>query len=286
MLHKRLIVLALSLVVVTAPAIVATRYISGQSNQQPKPLIMKVLRGKEHLKTKPTRQEIASVKPVQENERQLEDSIPKHVPLKIKIKKDKEKAFRDLKNEKWARDFELEVTNTGDKPIYEFYLLLVTDVKAAAGYRIVAPLTYGRPELADLKARPTDQDVPLQSGETYVLKIHPGQWQAWDQMRKKENRPDPKKIQIKLQGISFGDGTGYFGNDGELLPRSLDPEKQSNNCLEPRSRSGPFVEIWDTIASQIGLGATLKNTRPATFLPVNFLFSEPSKFSLAPPESC
>ena len=46
-------------------------------------------------------------------ERELEDKIPKHLPIKVKIKKEKEKAFKDLKNEKWLRDFELEITNTG-----------------------------------------------------------------------------------------------------------------------------------------------------------------------------
>src|SRR5947209_4753818 len=61
----------------------------------------------------------------QSEERVLEDTIPKHLPIKVKIKKEKEKAFKDLKNEKWLRDFELEVTNTGDKPIYYLGLLIV-----------------------------------------------------------------------------------------------------------------------------------------------------------------
>ena len=34
-----------------------------------------------------------------------------------------------LKNEKWVREFELEVTNTGDKPIYFLFLDLIADVK-------------------------------------------------------------------------------------------------------------------------------------------------------------
>ena len=50
-------------------------------------------------------------------ERIFENKIPAHIPIKIKIKKGKEESFKDLKNEKWLREFELEVTNTGDKPI-------------------------------------------------------------------------------------------------------------------------------------------------------------------------
>jgi hypothetical protein len=55
---------------------------------------------------------------LEKEERQLEDAIPKHVPIKVKIKAEKEKAFKDLHNEKWLRDLEIEVTNTGTKPIY------------------------------------------------------------------------------------------------------------------------------------------------------------------------
>src|SRR4028118_1708036 len=51
---------------------------------------------------------------MQKEERELEDKIPKHLPLKIKVK--------NLNNEKWARDVEVEVTNTGDKPIYHLSL--------------------------------------------------------------------------------------------------------------------------------------------------------------------
>src|SRR5450432_4703168 len=60
-----------------------------------------------------------------EGERVLEDLIPKHVPIKVKIKKEKEQSFKDLKNEKWAREFELELTNTGGKAIYSLSLMLV-----------------------------------------------------------------------------------------------------------------------------------------------------------------
>src|SRR4029079_9406426 len=101
-------------------------------------------------------------------ERVLEDKIPSHVPIKVKIKKEKEPAFKDLNNKKWAHDFELEVTNTGDKPIYSLSLMLVTDVKAAAGFSIVAPLSYGK--LGKLTDLASPDDVPIKPGETYVFR--------------------------------------------------------------------------------------------------------------------
>ena len=62
-------------------------------------------------------------------ERIFENKIPAHIPIKIKVRKEKEESFKDLKNEKWLRQFELEVTNTGDKPIYFLYIMLGTNVK-------------------------------------------------------------------------------------------------------------------------------------------------------------
>jgi hypothetical protein len=47
-----------------------------------------------------------------QDERVFEDKIPSHIPIKIKIKKEKEKSFKDLRNEKWLSEFEIEVTNT------------------------------------------------------------------------------------------------------------------------------------------------------------------------------
>jgi hypothetical protein len=146
----------------------------------------------------------------------LEDTIPKHVPIKIRIKREKETAFKDLKNERWARDFELEVTNTGNKPIYTLSLLLVTDLKAAAGFRIVAPLVYGKLGKMTDKAEPND--IPIKPGETYIFKIHSGQLNAWDKIQLKERRAHPKKIEVKFEGLNFGDGTGLVGEDGEAIP--------------------------------------------------------------------
>src|SRR5947207_12895073 len=71
----------------------------------------------------------ASLKKNQQGQRQLVDQIPKQVPLRVKIKKDKEDKFKDVTNPDWGSDFELEVTNIGDKPIYEVSLILIIDHK-------------------------------------------------------------------------------------------------------------------------------------------------------------
>jgi len=180
----------------------------------------------------------------QEQERHLEILIPKHVPLGIKIRKEKEKEFKDLNNEKWARDFELEVTNTGDKPIYSFDFLLKLDVTAAAGYQIIAPLSYGRDELSDHRVRAKPEDDALEPGESVILKIHPSQIEWWERARREEHRAHPTKVEIKFQNLSFGDGTGLMGDAGVAVPRKIPPQSNLRRSGPPRDKSWRNVLQW------------------------------------------
>lgn len=244
MLAKRLS-LALSFLVIAACLVVATRYISGHPKEQRKPMSLTVLRGKDHLKNKPTKQEIALVKAANDDaERKLEDEIPKHIPLRIKIKKEKEKDFKDLKNEKWARDFELEVTNTGEKPIYFLSVYLFTDVKAAKGYDIAFPLSYGPVEFGDVRVKARPNDVGILPGETVALKIHPGNLAGWEIRNREEKRPQPKKIRAIFQFMNFGDGTGFVGTEGLAIPRITNQKSGFGTCIPKGFGDLPDLLTW------------------------------------------
>ena len=143
------------------------------------------------------------------NERVFENTIPKDVPIKIKIKQEKEVSFKDLQNEKWLNEFELELTNTGDKPIYFLYITMGTGVKISDS-EIVFPLHYGRAGLGDIVTKAEPDDVPIKPGETYVLKM--GEVTAWEKGVHEGRWPQATKFRAELQALSFGDGTGYFGN--------------------------------------------------------------------------
>jgi hypothetical protein len=156
-------------------------------------------------------------------ERELEIDIPKHLPIKVKIKKEKEKAFKDLKNEKWLTDFELEVTNTGGKPIYFLAILLeMPELVSESGRQLAYPLIYGRQELADLTSQVRDDDLPLVPGESYTFKIQEKWAKGMQQMRARTNKPDPTRVQVRFQMINFGDGTGFMGIDGVSVPHGSD----------------------------------------------------------------
>jgi hypothetical protein len=204
-------------------------------------------------------------------ERVLEDMIPAHVPIKVKIKKEKEKAYKDLNNAKWARDFELELTNTGNKPIYSLYLLLVLpEIRhETTGLNLVFPLTYGRDEIGEATSMATPEDVPIKPGETYVFKIHPGQVPAWEKEQREQNRPQPTRIQIKLQILSFGDGTGYIGSGGDAVHRKISKQSSGSGCLDQPIRDGP--KLWDSLFKTANQSRLLPATNsPASSLPVNF----------------
>lgn len=175
----------------------------------------------------------------QDEEGQLETIVPKHVPLKIKIKKEKEKEFKDLNNERWARDFELEITNTGDKSIYSLAFMLVLDVKDDSGQNVMVPMSYGRVELSDHRVRATPDDVPIRPGESVVLKIHPGTLDAWDIVGRKQNWQRPKKVTVRYENLSFGDGTGLMGPAGTPVPRKISKQSSLNRTDPQQNRNGP-----------------------------------------------
>ncbi len=205
-----------------------------------------------------------------QRERVLENTIPKHVPIKLKIKKEKEQSFKDLNNKKWISEYELELTNTGDKPIYYLDLLLVSDVKLGSNYLVFA-LAYGRNALGDIVSRALPEDIPIKPGETFVFKIHPSQISAWEKSVRENKHPEAARLQIKLETLSFGDGTGLFGNSGTAYPP---PSKQglygaSQNRQKRRSKSSRSPDDRSVTRTRISTDTEM----PVSFLPANFLSS-------------
>ena len=204
-----------------------------------------------------------------QTERVFENAIPENAPFRIKIKKEKEKSFKDLKDEKWVREFELELTNTSDKPIYFIYIELITDVKIG-NEPLVFSLVYGRAELGDIITKAAPEDESIKPGETYVFKIHPGQVPAWEKSLDEKSHPDATRIKAMIQMLSFGDGTGYFINK----PYTRADKKQSSliNKVQPSNKGGPKISKWpenEPHAKTLSIIDT-----PVTLLPAYFLDRE------------
>ena len=170
--------------------------------------------------------------------RSFENKIPPQVPLKIKIKKEKEEKALDVKNKNWFRDIEIEVTNTSDKPIYFLSLNMeLPDLPPENGGAIrIFPLRYGRADFYELETRPLPDDVPIQPKATYTFVIDEKNRSGYEEWRAKDNRSDPLKLEISINFLSFGDGTGFTSMSAVPFPVKNNPEcylkknKESSSC--------------------------------------------------------
>ena len=191
-------------------------------------------------------------------EREFKNTIPEHVPLKIKLKN--EQAFKDMKNKNWARDLEIEVKNTGNKPIYFLYMVVYLPEVIVDGYPLGFQVTYGRMELVHFAAPIQPDDVPIRPGESVTLKVSDTQVRAYEGVRDEENLVNPKRVEFDMQLINFGDGTGLRSKRGAPFP---DPNrKRSLHATSPhvKAASPPVPRIQVTNVS----GQLLKPSPPRT----------------------
>lgn len=153
----------------------------------------------------------------QQEEREFEYTSPKHMPIKIKVKN--EERIKDLKNENWARELEIEVENTGAKPIYFIsFSLGVPEWMAPGGKVIGQTFHYGRINLIDYTVKPGPEDTPLLPGATSSFKIPEQNLKAWEVIR--AEHPNVTKLRFRINYINFGDGTGLLTDGTPLPPRA------------------------------------------------------------------
>jgi hypothetical protein len=212
----------------------------------------------------------------QKEERELEDKIPKHLPIKVKVKSLEK--VKDLNNDQWMRDVEIEVQNTGDKPIYYLRLsLYFMDVKLDSGHKLGFPMGYGNPQFVDFDKQALPQDVPLRPGEVYTYQFSKRWAGRWEKFKATHKLPHPKKIGLQFEILSYGDGTGFVGTGGMMVPN---PQSSNSKCDTQRKDGAAFKGTQETLpdrprATQFQFVSFL----PANFLPVNFSvagLSEPS----------
>lgn len=184
------------------------------------PIKSKLMRRHDRRKEKANAIEVAALrKQLQEKkERAFEDRVSKHLPVKVKLKREKETRFKDLDNYEWLGDFELEVTNTSDRPIYflEFWLML-PDTMTENNNPLAFSLRFGRPDFINFDTRPLPTDVRIEPGASYTFTVPLEKQRGWREFKTRRNAADPKNIRLKFVQLSFGDGTGFDGS-GEAYP--------------------------------------------------------------------
>lgn len=195
--------------------------------------------------------------------REFKNTVPGHAPVKVKIRN--EKSFKDKENKNWARELEIEVKNTGDKPIYHLYFVLSMPDVTQGGVPFAFQLTYGRRELWLRETEITPEDVPILPGETVTLTIPERFVKAYEGLRDKEKLyEDSQKVEFLLQGVDFGDGTALRYTDGTLVHRA--PKKVSANGPRPKQRAASE----DAASPPSSAAKSGCSPSPAKFSRVNF----------------
>jgi hypothetical protein len=213
-----------------------------------------------------------------QEERQLEDLTPKHIPIKVKIKAEKEKLFKDLNNEHWLRDLEIEVKNTGNKPIY--FLVLVLDLpetKDRDGNLIGWDLHYGRTDLISITAPLKPEDIPIRPGETYVFTVAERFVKGFERIVREDGVVQPKKVRAIFQFVNFGDGTGFSGT-GNPLPHPKRAANTGSYAGPKRDSSKDPTANWPNKATHQStkLFSAISNQQSAGVLGGIFLTTESS----------
>lgn len=154
----------------------------------------------------------------QSRQRVLVNLVYKEIPIKLRLLPEKEQAFKDLSNPRWVDDFQLEITNTGSKPIYFLLFSLVPDLGEPEGARRLGlTVKYGRNQLSFPDEPAIPSDVPIMPNEKAVLKVNEMDVKGWYHFIKVENWPEekskPSKATLFFEMLNYGDGTGYSGGD-------------------------------------------------------------------------
>lgn len=128
------------------------------------------------------------------------------------------KKVNNLQSASFPQDFEVEVKNISNKPIYYIYINATLPETGAPpmGFH----LCYGRRELANFQLAedrgapilPEEGDIPILPGESALLLVTPPFRQDMVP-RFKDNDAEyawaTRRVSMAFQRLSFGDGTGY-----------------------------------------------------------------------------
>lgn len=168
-----------------------------------------------------------------DDERRFSVEIPERLPIKVKLKS--EKSFKEVENKKWLRELEIEVKNTGTKPIYYVALSIDLPDVYVGGPLLTIGMQYGRKDLFYPETPVEPGDVPIMPGGSITIRPSAQSTKAFEYHRDElKEWDDPKRVECGMLAITFGDGTGHWGRNGTLPP----PKRISSNASEQKNGAG------------------------------------------------
>jgi hypothetical protein len=153
-------------------------------------------------------------------------------------------SVRNLDAPDWINNVELEVENRSNRPIYYVRVMLTfPDVPKSTELDgiprgLSTTLRYGRKEFfAHPGELATAEDVPIRPGERAILRLEPDKQEGLKHYLNRHNVSEStvRRVRVRIEDISFGDGSGYRSGSIPFFPRST-----SKNKTPAADRSGSF----------------------------------------------
>jgi len=164
--------------------------------------------------------------------------------------------IRNFHSKHWVRDLEIAIKNISDRRIYGIYvdLTLPEDTYHSGGLPLSFGLHYGRFKLIDIRERPTENDIPLEPGETALLRVDQPESGGYEAHLKSDQPPEKAshRVRMTVLTINFGDGTGFIngGSPHPGDPRAPRPQPRYIRMpVEPKPEQSmrfhiPALPIW------------------------------------------
>jgi hypothetical protein len=131
------------------------------------------------------------------------------------------KEIRNIQGDHFLRDVEIEIKNITNKPIYYVSLYIrFPDIKVESKGYYAFGLIYGDTRFDRVGELASPQDRPIPPGGTVTLTVPSSIWEGFEWYVTEKNLPPAatNKVEIRLEEVSFGDGTGY--EYGRPYPRT------------------------------------------------------------------
>jgi hypothetical protein len=135
--------------------------------------------------------------------------------IKITRKNDHPVAIKQIRNAqspRFLQDVEIEIQNVSNKPIYYVHLYIrFPDIEVKPKTHYAFSLYYGDPRLEQSGELAGPLDKPLLAGATYTLRVPANVSAGFEGYKAKEHLPPAaiNKVEIRVEEVSFGDGTKY-----------------------------------------------------------------------------
>jgi hypothetical protein len=175
------------------------------------------------------------------------------------------KEIRNAQSDHFLRDVEIEIKNITNKPIYYVCLYIqFPNIKVESRGYYAFSLHYGDTRFDRVAELASPQDQPIPPGGTITLTVPSDIWEGFEWYKNEKNLPPAatNTVEIRLEEVSFGDGTGY--DYGKPYPRT----RSSGKNLSSKSKG--------EIAGK-QLITSSDNLHKLSFIPLASSFSDSKK---------